>query len=368
MTATCNGLNLLACSIQEPRIGVWSAVIDVDTDDTLTGKVTLQIDGVSWVGTIIKGDHHAGRFHAQIAGGAGKLATVLDAKYYLNMSLQVVLGDLMLGTGETLASTTYDGIRSHTVARWARPQGKASAALRQVADEMVLAWRVLRDGTVWLGIEDWQDVLPKFDEIDKSPGRDSLLIAPEAPSVLPGATFLTRKVSRVTTTIQGQAGLRQEILFEGASGGSRVSEDIAAFVDQQVSNRIDYSRLYPCRVLKQSTDGTLELLPDSEKLRGNGLTRVPIRHGIPGLHVNVPAGGKVLLFFESGDPKLPACALWPDGSSVQSMSIKSPTVTIDGDLLVTGEVTAKSQTAPVTLSRHQHPTAVGPSGIPTPGT
>ena len=43
-------------------------------------------------------------------------------------------------------------------------------------------------------------------------------------------------------------------------------------------------------------------------------------------------------------------------------------ISITGDLTVSGEVTARSGTQPVHLSTHQHPTGVGPSGPPTPGT
>lgn len=43
-------------------------------------------------------------------------------------------------------------------------------------------------------------------------------------------------------------------------------------------------------------------------------------------------------------------------------------VDVTGDVTVTGEVTAKSMTTPVNLSTHLHPTGVGPSGSPTPGT
>jgi hypothetical protein len=389
MTATLNGLDLLSCTIQEPRVGVWSAVVDVDSDVTVTGKVTLVIDGVTWVGIVSKGDLHAGRFHGQIVGGVGKLATVLPAKYYLGVSLSVVLDDLMLGTGETLSSATDASVRSHSVARWARPQGKASAALKQLADEMGFAWRVLRDGTVWLGAEQWPTVTSTHDEIDRVPGRDSVTIAPDAPLVLPGSTFTDRRISRVTTVIKANEGLRQDVLFEGASGGSRVSEDIAAVVSQLVDNRIDYSRLYPAKVLAQSSDGSLDVLPDSERLRGNGLTRVPVRHGIPGLHVTVPPGGKVLLFFEAGDPKLPAAALWPDGSSVLSATLKlttkltidAPTVAISGDLQVSGTVAADGEVSAhtsllgvpnplaVRLTTHLHATAaLGPPVPPTPGT
>lgn len=42
-------------------------------------------------------------------------------------------------------------------------------------------------------------------------------------------------------------------------------------------------------------------------------------------------------------------------------------ISITGDLTVSGEVTAKSGAQPVRLSTHVHPTGVGPSGAPTPG-
>lgn len=366
MTATLNGLDVLACTITEPRVGVWSAVVDVDSDKALTGAVELVVDSVTWTGVITKGDLHAGRFHAQIVGGAGKLATVLPARYYRGIPLSVVLGDIMLATGETLSQVSDDSIRSHTVPRWTRPQGKASSALKQVADEMSLTWRVTRGGPIWLGAEKWLDHAPVYEEIDRVPGRDSMTIAPQAPTLQPGVKFLGRNVSRVTTEVTG-SGLRQIVLFEHVTGGGRVAEDIGALIGQYVDTKIDYSRMYPARVLRQTSDGTLEILPDDEKLRGTGLTHVPIRHGIPGLRVTVPPGGKVLLFFENGDPKAPAAALWPDTSSVQEIRIVAPKLIVQGNIECTGEITAKSTTAPVALSLHVHPSAVGPTSPATPG-
>ena len=376
MTATLNGKDVLSCVLNEPRIGVWTAVVDVDSDVAISGKVTLTIDGVSWVGTVSKGDLHAGRVHAQIVGGAGKLAKALDAKYYRGVSLGSVVADLMRETGEKLSDTTDARVRGHIVSRWTRPKGKASITLVEVADELGLVWRVLRDGTVWLGTESWSEAKVDHDEIDRTPGRDALLIAPESPHVTPGSTFGGKRVSRVTTTVYEGHGLKQELMFESATGGSRVTEDIAAIIEQQTGQRITYSRMYPSRVVKQGGDGSLDVIPDSQEIRGNGITGVPIRHGVPGLEVKVTPGNKVLLFFEGGDKKAPACALWPDGSSVisatitcaTSLTISAPIVNIDGMLNVRGEVTAHYDTVPSRLTTHVHSTAVGPSSPATPGT
>lgn len=375
MTATLNGKDVLSCTLNEPRIGVWTAVVDVDSEEAISGKVTLTIDGISWVGTVVKGDVYAGRAHVQVVGGAGKLAKLLDAKYYRGVSLGSVVADLMRETGETLSSTTDQRVRGHIVSRWSRPKGKASVTLEQVADELGLVWRILRDGTVWIGSETWPEAKADHDEIDRTPGRDALSIAPNAPHILPGVTFGGKKISRVTTAVHANEGLRQELLFESASGGSRVAEDLNAVIDKRTGSKIDYSRVYPSRVVRQSGDGTLEIIPDSLTIRGNGLTGVPVRHGIPGIEVKIPPGGKVLLFFEGGDPKLPACGLWPDGSSVISATIScateltlaAPNVVVQGNLNVVGEVVAHYNTVRTSLSLHQHVTAVGTSAPPTPG-
>lgn len=71
-----------------------------------------------------------------------------------------------------------------------------------------------------------------------------------------------------------------------------------------------YLRLYPATVRAQAADGTLDLDPDDAAIRGTGLSGVPIRHGIPGVTVEISPGQRVMLGFEAGDPRRPYAALW----------------------------------------------------------
>lgn len=71
-----------------------------------------------------------------------------------------------------------------------------------------------------------------------------------------------------------------------------------------------YLRLYPATVRAQAADGTLDLEPDDAAIRGTGLSGVPIRHGIPGVTVEISAGQRIMLGFEAGDPRRPYAALW----------------------------------------------------------
>jgi hypothetical protein len=82
-------------------------------------------------------------------------------------------------------------------------------------------------------------------------------------------------------------------------------------------------------------DGTLDLLPDDPRVRGTGLSRVPIRHGLPGVTVRVVTGSRVLLGFVEGDPRKPYASLWQPGS-IEEVSFDGGTAGVAriGDIVV----------------------------------
>jgi hypothetical protein len=73
--------------------------------------------------------------------------------------------------------------------------------------------------------------------------------------------------------------------------------------------------LYTAQVVRQAADGTLDLMPADDRLRSQGLQAIPIRHGLPGVTVEVDAGENVLLGFDAGDPSKPYAALWHAGQA-----------------------------------------------------
>lgn len=371
MGATAGGADILNALIQEQRLGPWVAELDVDSDAALSGAITIDVDGVTWQGTVVRGELVQGHAHAQVMAGAGGLSQVLDAKFYLGASMRVILDDLMRASGETLASDVDSAILSYTPNRWARLRGTGTQSLRVVAEALGVAWRVRRDGKVWLGQESWPAVDIECDEIRRAGSHASITVAPVLAALAPGLTYEGRRLSSVTTYVSAE-GVRQQALFEERAADERfgrVGAELASIVEGMVGARIDYARMYPAEVISQDSDGALDVIADHLNVRGTGISKVPIRHGLPGVTVNVPAGVRVLLFFEDADPQKPAAALWPDGSSVDKISITAPTVEVHGDLKVSGEVYAMAGSAQqVKLTTHKHPTAVGPSSqaIPEP--
>lgn len=94
-------------------------------------------------------------------------------------------------------------------------------------------------------------------------------------------------------------------------------------VNRLVLPRLDPLAFYSARVVRQNEDGTLELKPD-EKRFGDGLSAVPIRHGLPGVSVRVKSGARILLGFDGGDVRRPFAALWEPGS-LESLTIEAET-------------------------------------------
>lgn len=76
------------------------------------------------------------------------------------------------------------------------------------------------------------------------------------------------------------------------------------------TRRVDYLALYPARVVSQEASGLLHLVPDDPRLPP--CQGVPYR-SLPGVALTVPAGARVLLGYEAGDPARPVALLWELG-------------------------------------------------------
>lgn len=381
MTASVNDRDVLSAMVREPRIGIWTCELDADNETALTGDITLTIDDVAWHGTVLRGDVEAGHYHAWVVGGKYGLAKQVSAKHYLSAAGRLILRELLEACGETLAATTDAAVLTKVFPRWSRAKGTAGSALAQFAADSGVSWRVLRDGTVWLGLETWPESKVTYDELEYMPARGAIDIAPEQPTVKPGEHFDGGNIALVTTNV-GPDGTRQTILYEDATVGAqdRPRQQLENTIESVVGRRLNLSNWYAARVVSQATDGSVDLLPDDDRMRGAGISRVPLRHGLPGCTVKVKPGARVTLFFENNDAKQPAAGLWPDGSSVLQIEISAdlmvkltaPTVQVTGNLVVTGSINAAAisgdavSAGGIGLTTHKHTETGGTTTTPIP--
>lgn len=94
-----------------------------------------------------------------------------------------------------------------------------------------------------------------------------------------------------------------------------ITTSLRRLVEAFVGRRLDHLALYPATVVQQRADGTLDLSPEDPRVPS--CQGVPIRLGLPGVTVTVPAGGRVLLGYENGSPARPYASLWESGTVTQ---------------------------------------------------
>ena len=351
MTApTVNGLPLLECVITRPRERGWTAQLDSEGTAELAGKVTIVLDGRTFVATVSRSKVEHGRVRSFAVGGAGGLSKDLDARAYASASLAVPIADVMRETGETLAGASP--ALTLTVATWQRVKGPASAALKQIAEKAGRVWRVLADGTVWIGVESWSETTAKPVELDTD-WSDGTATFADGIDLDPGTTYQGHRIEQVVHTYRGK-GTITEASTNSSSGMLDRVLDV-------VRRELDFVKIWRCQVVSQHADGTLELLPENERIRGRGIDLVRISPGLAGAQVKVPAGAFCYLAFEGGDPSKPFVLGWESETGMSLTTLGSVSA---------AQFAARADKVDSLLSdlknwanTHIHPTGVGPSGV-----
>ena len=315
MTFSVNGKRLLIAVVTEPIRGAWVADVEVESAADLPASVTIELGtGASFVGTVVRGGVFAGRWVARIVGGAGGLSRDVESRYYDATPARTVLDGIATDSGETLDTAILPTVLGHSLSRWMRPIGFPQYALDDLADELGATWRVTRAGRIWVGVDRWPALSAPAAEITPGPSAGTVSIAPaEAALVRPGVTYLGKRVSLVTTTLQG--GKLRQVVWQDEGAGDRLLATLTGLVGRVLGTRLDYLAKYPATVVRQTADGlALDVVPDDDRIKGRGLTRVPIRHGSPGWGVRVPSGTRVSVGFDAGDPRRPYVSDWEPGS------------------------------------------------------
>jgi hypothetical protein len=138
---------------------------------------------------------------------------VLQPKLYRDAPVRLLLSDALAGGGERLSATIDPAIGSPSRHQWARVQGTVAVSVQDIIGP-ALGWRVLPDGSVWVGVETWP-AAPEFEYTvtDRMPERGAIEIGTSAGLPLPGTVFESGRVSFVEHRID-PSRLRSLVGFE----------------------------------------------------------------------------------------------------------------------------------------------------------
>lgn len=215
---TLNGSALSSGKLDLPLVGAWHLEAElVATTVPVEGEgVTLSLGGAQFVGTVMSAASDAGnRVTVRAVGGAGGLGDTASAKGYVQTVARSVVIDALKVGGEKL-SVTSDPL-AQSLDHWTRIESSVADVVRQVAEHLGVSWRVLPDGTVWLGAETWLPVTVAHVLESEEPTRKAITVALEAASVVPGSLFLGHQVSAVRYTFDARR-LRARVSYGDTRG------------------------------------------------------------------------------------------------------------------------------------------------------
>jgi hypothetical protein len=203
---TVTGLAVTRGRVVLPREGGWHADLWLDADTAPSGAVALSWgDGAAaWQATVVPGRvgvaTEGGPAAVRLAGGAGGLAVVLDGQSYRNTSVRIILGHLLAAAGERPSPTSPAATLDLLLPRWSRMRASAGAQLDALASSLGVLWRVLPDGSVYVGPEPGGTLT--LDESGavtaRAPAVGRTIVAVAAPWTLtPGQSFEGARIDEI---------------------------------------------------------------------------------------------------------------------------------------------------------------------------
>lgn len=356
MTTYLNGEAVLEGSVYFPTSGAWSAELQVASEAELAAgdAATLDLEGTAYTGTVVRAGLFGERLRVRLTGGALDWSEAVDVRHYRNVSTDDVLADV----GVTTTPAT-----GGTLPFWTRRPGTVGTTVDAVAATLGVPWRILPDGSVRIAAESPVAIDAALEdaeanEIERQPERGIIVLAAESGVVQPGTTIGDDAVGDVVYLL-APTGTRVRYYTEQRS---RLWAGLERLVRWVVRDTL-FLGVYPAEVIAQAADGTVDLVTDDERLRAQGLQAVPIRNGLPGTEVDVPAGTRVLLSFEAGDPRKPVATLWEAGTAgVTAVRIGGALAVALAEL-----VDARLQTIQTTFDAHTHITTATIGASATPG-
>jgi hypothetical protein len=199
-------------TVELPRTGIWIADVHMISQDIpdVGAPVVATLGAVPMLGTVAVAQLVNGVIDLRVVGGAGGLGNAANPKHYHAPLVSHVLTDLIRDAGEVLSNDCTPEIIGTPLEAWTTlglPTGTILAALCAIMD---CNWRMMADGTTWLGTETWPDCPSDFRSITTDGANAAQVVGTDGPAVWPGTLLGGRQVDFVTHDLDHN---RTQILF-----------------------------------------------------------------------------------------------------------------------------------------------------------
>lgn len=227
MYLKANSFDCLRGRISIPLTGTWVAdlAIDPGTSDALIPPyqspvtITLGENGFTLTGNVRRINNAFDTVFARVVGGGLGIWQSVNPQAYQNATFGVIASQILSQVGETLSTSTPSSVTNLQVPFWTVMKGpafKVLYALVKLASSMLsvkINWRVLSDGTVYIGPEIWPlATMTSYDLMSWQPEQLLTTVFSLNPTVLPGQNWQGGNVSNVEHVIEPER-IRTRIWF-----------------------------------------------------------------------------------------------------------------------------------------------------------
>lgn len=276
---------IIDARIEEFQQGSWIA--ELVSAQSFGGSFTLN-DGSLWQGTTLTERFDVYRYHTRVVGGAGKLAAIIQDKFYSgNVSLQVAVGDICNEGGERIGNVAM-GIFLST---YQRIQGTVAAALSQLAAQFGLIWWIDRTGLV--NMAQARPTSGDATGTRVSSDVDASIVLVDPVNVVLGASYDSSDSTAAMKSIQHVRWSQTDKKF---------SAEVypLPFIFRQPTATA-YDRMHNARVDKDNGDGTIDVIIDARY----GEQKIPFFCGVPHSKTKFDGGEQVTVGYFAGNPNAP---------------------------------------------------------------
>lgn len=214
MLLTLNGLRCIDARVCLPLVGAWHATVHVDAASMAQGPVTLEAPGLKLQGVTYRVGSYRGAVRVYAIGGAGRLSALIPARAYRGATVRILLGDILREAGETMSGAIDPKLLGRTIATWSRMMGTAGRALATLLEFLLVSWRVLEDGSVWIGTVPWgpSSLEGKVTITRQNEATARATVAAESAELRPGTTLEGRRIVFVDYAFS-DSGVRAEVEY-----------------------------------------------------------------------------------------------------------------------------------------------------------
>ena len=333
--ATLDGHRVTRALVRIPAAGEWFADVEIDTEETLSGQLTLTVGDLDLVGTVSRGGLWAGSSAYRIVAGAAGWGTEAGARGYGGAVYRsTIIADLALATGETVASGYEDAFLGEA---YARPSGTARRVLSALVGEQ--GWYVSTAGVTTIAARASTAIGSEYQVTRVLPGSAVAIVATEEPAAFqPGATMLVGGSARTIASVELELTASQFRVYATLDDdGDRLKRAIRALI-RDAMIEVRHHGVWEYRVFGSSGNRwDLQIVESASGLPD--LQGVPLRPGLPGGNADLTIGSVVLVGFVNGNPARPVVLAYedPDGDGWAP-----PTVEIDATSIELGDAVARA--------------------------